>query len=70
MLQKLIKKKLGELSRHLCESPSEVGSDLGAFLVPSTYKFDKALKAIAKIMMGTNPIKMAFLIVFGIAFRN
>ncbi len=35
MLQKLVKKKLGELSRHLCESPSEVGSDLGAFLVPS-----------------------------------
>ncbi len=29
MLQKLVKKRLGELSRHLCESPSEVGSDLG-----------------------------------------
>ncbi len=29
------KKKKEKLSRHLSESPSEVGSDLGAFLVPS-----------------------------------
>ncbi len=35
MLQNLVKKGLEELSRHLCESLSEVGSDLGVFLVPS-----------------------------------
>ncbi len=34
MLQKFVKKKLEELSRHLCESPTESGLGLGAFVVP------------------------------------
>ncbi len=47
MLQKLVKKKLEELSRHLYELPTESGSGLGAFVVPSPEGDSEALIIVA-----------------------